>query len=161
MYTFYYVKYTQTAQKPIHNPILTDFCKELTAITQEEVNNGIEFKQALRNHMEWLMEHGVDMENLIFTTCGRWDLKTALPNNLKLFNLERAGKYYKKIINIKDEYKKFYKFKTINLVEMLEKINEGFDGRLHSGLADTRAVGKLFARMVNDGHKNFEVIDLY
>ena len=147
--------------KPIHNPVLTDFCKELTAITQEEVDNGIDFKQALRMHIEWLMDKNVDMENLIFVTCGQWDLKTALPNNLKLFNLQRACKYYKKIINIKDEYKKFYKFKTSNLVEMLTKINEEFDGRLHSGLADTKAVGKLLTRMMNDGHKNFEIINLY
>jgi len=32
---------------------------------------------------------------------------------------------------------------------------------LHSGLADTQAIAKLFIRMLNDGHKDFDVIELF
>lgn len=97
--------------KPIHNPILSEFCKELTAITQEEVDNGDTFQNVLRRHIKWLQDCNVDFDNLVYVTCGAWDLKTIFPKNLILFKLERARKCYKRIINIKDEYKKFYKNK--------------------------------------------------
>lgn len=43
---------------------------------------------------------------------------------------------------------------------MLEDIGEQFEGRLHSGMDDTRAISKLFEIMMRNGHKEFEVNEL-
>jgi inhibitor of KinA sporulation pathway (predicted exonuclease) len=146
--------------KPIFNPILTDFCKELTAITQQQVDEGLDFNTVLNMHIEWLSICNVDFGKLVFITCGAWDLKTALPNNLKLFNLQKYEKYYKKIINIKKDFLILYGQKMTSLVDSLEYLGEKFEGRLHSGYADTKAVARIFEIMIRDNYKNFNIIEL-
>ena len=43
---------------------------------------------------------------------------------------------------------------------MLKNVGEIFEGRLHSGMDNTRAISKLFEVMMNNGHKEFDIIDL-
>lgn len=43
--------------KPEVNPILSKFCTELTAITQDMVDGGVPLPEALRLHTEWLRSH--------------------------------------------------------------------------------------------------------
>ena len=40
--------------KPSTYPVVSTFCNELTGITQEMVNHGIELRDALDLHSEWL-----------------------------------------------------------------------------------------------------------
>jgi 3'-5' exoribonuclease 1 len=40
--------------KPVREPKLTDFCKKLTSITQEDVDGGVSFERALANFIEWI-----------------------------------------------------------------------------------------------------------
>jgi len=129
--TFEYIDTFREFIKPVHNTQLSDFCKELTAITQEQVDNGDSFQNVLRRHIEWLQFNNVDFNNLIYVTCGAWDLKTIFPKNLILFKLERARKCYKRIINIKNEYQKIYKDKPRGLVNMLDFIGETFDFKIN------------------------------
>ena len=42
------------------NPSLTDFCQELTGITQAQVDAAPEFPEALRMLTDWLESHGFD-----------------------------------------------------------------------------------------------------
>lgn len=146
--------------KPVFNPELSDFCKDLTAITQEQVDGGDKFKKVLYENIEWLDFHQVDLNNLIFVTCGMWDLNTIFPKNLKMFNATKVSYIYSKVINIKDEYKKFYEEKPGNLVKMVEKVGVEFEGRLHSGIADTKAIAKIFLKLIENGYKGFEIKEL-
>jgi inhibitor of KinA sporulation pathway (predicted exonuclease) len=50
----------QTYVRPRHNPLLTPFCKELTAISQDDVDSGVSLAEALVMHTRWLEEHGVN-----------------------------------------------------------------------------------------------------
>lgn len=43
---------------------------------------------------------------------------------------------------------------------MLKNVGEIFEGRLHSGMDDIRAISKLFEVMMNNYHKEFDIIDL-
>ncbi|KAG0271983.1 3'-5' exoribonuclease 1, partial [Linnemannia exigua] len=45
--------------RPTHRPILSDFCKELTGISQETVDNAPTFVEVLERFEEWLTSHGV------------------------------------------------------------------------------------------------------
>lgn len=91
--------------KPDVNPVLSEFCTELTGMTQSMVDSGISLKEALALHQKWLDEMGIVPAFLVGSdedkdsrsgisgepsntqasfiyvrTCGDWDLKTCLPN---------------------------------------------------------------------------------
>eukprot|EP00854_Cymbomonas_tetramitiformis_P009054 gene9054-10728_t len=51
----------QVYVKPRINPVLTPFIKELTAITQEQVDMGVDLTTALDQYNAWLASHGLDM----------------------------------------------------------------------------------------------------
>lgn len=44
----------QTFIKPTKNPILTDFCKELTSITQKDIDSAPIFPIAIAEFKNWL-----------------------------------------------------------------------------------------------------------
>ena len=62
---------------PPKKPQLTKFCKELTGITQEQVNNGSKFVDCINRHYKWLVGHlgkyDPDDTEFLFLTCGFWD----------------------------------------------------------------------------------------
>jgi len=45
--------------KPVENPVLTAFCKELTAIEQQQVDRGVALTEALSLLQAWLHSHGL------------------------------------------------------------------------------------------------------
>ena len=46
--------------KPVHNPIITDYCKNLTGITQKDVNCGKKCNNAFRDMREMCRRYSVD-----------------------------------------------------------------------------------------------------
>lgn len=59
--------------KPLFNTELTPFCKKLTGITQEQVDKGVDFTDALNTHHKWLMDktkmHEDDNNTVVVVTC--------------------------------------------------------------------------------------------
>ena len=47
----------QTFVKPTVHPLLTDFCKELTTITQDQVDTAPSFNIAMTSFLNWLHDH--------------------------------------------------------------------------------------------------------
>ncbi|KAF9092828.1 3'-5' exoribonuclease 1 [Mortierella sp. GBA35] len=45
--------------RPTHRPVLSDFCKELTGISQETVDNAPTFAEVLSRFEQWLTSHGI------------------------------------------------------------------------------------------------------
>ena len=64
-----------------HNK-LSKFIKKLTSITDERVNNGVSWSESLKLFEKWCKDNNVTSENTTVVTCGDWDLKTMLPNQL-------------------------------------------------------------------------------
>ncbi|ROT67173.1 putative ERI1 exoribonuclease 3 isoform X7 [Penaeus vannamei] len=74
--------------KPVHHPTLTDFCTRLTTISQAEVDNGKSFHTVMHLFDTWIKkEVGLD-KKFLFITCGDWDLKTMLPSQCKIENIQ-------------------------------------------------------------------------
>ena len=65
--------------RPVHNPVLTTFCKNFTSIQQSDVDGAKIFPEVLADHQSWLENHGLGDENAIIVTCGDWDLGKMLP----------------------------------------------------------------------------------
>lgn len=137
--------------KPKIHPILTDFCKNLTKIEQSTVEAANDFETVLNEAEKFISKYE---HNSIFLTCGDWDLKIALFNQLSLINFQASDKF-KKWINIKKEYKTFYKLKKqpVGMHTMLEDLNLELKGTHHSGIDDCKNIAQIIVRMINDGHK--------
>jgi ERI1 exoribonuclease 3 len=138
--------------KPIHNPKLTQFCTSLTGITQQQVDNGISFSDALSEHRKWLESHlnePVTDKNVLIVTCGDWDLKTALPNQMRLESHSSIPSYLRQWCNIKFAYSQFFNKRVGGMVQMLRDLNLKLVGRHHSGIDDCRNI----AQVVIAAHK--------
>lgn len=142
--------------KPVLEPVLSDFCTELTGITQEKVNNSNIIEDVYNEHHEWLKANTPPNVDIYIITCGAWDLKTMLPKEIKNKKLPYYN-VYKSYINIKDEFEYFYKKKAGGMVGMLKYLNINLEGRHHSGIDDTRNISKILLKLISDGHTNFKV----
>mmetsp|Transcript_23438 Transcript_23438/g.23184 ORF Transcript_23438/g.23184 Transcript_23438/m.23184 type:complete len:278 (+) Transcript_23438:221-1054(+) len=80
--------------KPDVVPDLSDFCTNLTGITQNMVDAGIPLLEALRKFHEFLEETGLSSKNWSFLTCGDWDLKTCLQKEANYKNYQLAPYFY-------------------------------------------------------------------
>eukprot|EP00581_Thalassiosira_minuscula_P009952 CAMPEP_0183708932 /NCGR_PEP_ID=MMETSP0737-20130205/5088_1 /TAXON_ID=385413 /ORGANISM="Thalassiosira miniscula, Strain CCMP1093" /LENGTH=256 /DNA_ID=CAMNT_0025936895 /DNA_START=213 /DNA_END=984 /DNA_ORIENTATION=- len=140
--------------KPDVHPTLTEFCTELTGITQDTVNGGISLREALDLHQRWIDDNIANRDNLnaegdetketttttahrptfTYITCGDWDLKTCLPNQLAYHN-EPTPSIFRRWLNIKREYQNFYETKKPKgMVGMLRGLNMELEGDTIRGL---------------------------
>lgn len=144
--------------KPVLEPVLSDFCTELTGITQEQVDDANIIEKVYNEHFEWLKSNTSSNSNadIHIVTCGAWDLKIMLPKEIKNKKLH-YHQVYKKYINIKDEFEYFYKKKAGGMVSMLNYLDIKLEGRHHSGIDDTRNIAKILLRIISDGHTNFKI----
>lgn len=138
--------------KPTKNPILTKFCTDLTGITQDTVNKADTFKKVYQRHQNWLSENIPKDMAYVIATCGHWDLATQLPRELKNKKVSKSP-FYSFYINVKEEFKFFYKMKCSGMSDMLSKLNIKLEGRHHSGIDDSRNIAKIMIKMIQDGHK--------
>ena len=137
--------------KPIIHPILSEFCVKLTGIKQETVDKADIFPNVFNRHYKWLSSSIPNLDNLLFLTCGAWDLKIQLPRELNNKRLKK-NEAYLNFINIKDEFEYFYKSKAYGMDGMLKYLKMSLDGKHHSGIDDCRNISKILIKMVEDGY---------
>ncbi len=145
--------------KPVLEPILSNFCIELTGITQEQVNKSQPIEIVYKEHYEWLKLNTPNNAEIFIVTCGAWDLKTMLPKEIKNKKLDYP-KVYKRYINIKNEFEYFYKIKAGGMVQMLNYLGLTLDGRHHSGIDDTKNIAKILVKIISQGHIDFQIVDV-
>lgn len=149
--TYYTISEFRYFCKPLKNPILTDFCKNLTGIKQWQVDSGYTFPEVLNLHYEWLNSYA--SEDLMIVTCGSWDLNDIFKKECKRWNIKRHPKIYSKFINIIYEFKRFYLFDyDPGMKKMMEYLNITLFGRHHSGIDDCRNIANIWNRMVLNGY---------
>jgi inhibitor of KinA sporulation pathway (predicted exonuclease) len=143
--------------RPTINPLLSDFCTQLTGITQSQVDAADEFAAVYRRHIKWLGKH-VPFEAgipLVFVTCGKWDLEIQLPREIKNKGL-RLNKYYTvsdtaRQVDIKDAFFTVYGKKAAGLSGLLQSLNMTFEGRPHSGIDDSLNTAKCMIALIRAG----------
>ena len=148
--------------KPEKHPKISQFCTELTGITQETVDGGVSLKQCFAEFEEWLFKNKLLQHTngkmvktcaWTFVSCGDWDLKTCLPQNIELLN-KSIPAYFDDWVNIKKAFVKLYKgFKGGSMTKMLESLKMNLIGRHHSGIDDTRNICRILIRMLQDGYR--------
>lgn len=127
--------------KPEKHQQLTDFCKELTGITQEQVDLGISLNQALHELNSFLDKNNVDG----WCSWGYFD-KNQLKREADDKNIYNANASFFIIphINLSAKYFKQKGLKRkVGVRKALAQNNLEFIGRPHSGIDDVRNIARL------------------
>ncbi|KAI3353419.1 hypothetical protein L3Q82_019947, partial [Scortum barcoo] len=157
-----------TYVQPQEHPVLSNFCTELTGITQMQVEAGIPLQICLSRFSRWLqnlqLEKGVVFPNkqqssstsspsqklCTFLTWSDWDLGVCLQYECKRKQLHKPD-VLNSWIDLRSTYRLFYDRKPKGLNGALQDLGIQFSGREHSGLDDSRNTAQLAARMMRDG----------
>ncbi|KAL7404981.1 hypothetical protein ABVT39_021973 [Epinephelus coioides] len=157
-----------TYVQPQEHPMLSEFCTELTGITQMQVEAGIPLQICLSRFSRWLqnlqLEKGVVFPNrqqrssapslsqklCTFLTWSDWDLGVCLQYECKRKQLHKPD-VLNSWIDLRSTYRLFYDRKPKGLNGALQDLGIQFSGREHSGLDDSRNTAHLAARMMRDG----------
>ncbi|KAK6635946.1 hypothetical protein RUM44_001201 [Polyplax serrata] len=137
--------------KPQINPILTEFCTELTGITQEQVDSAETFDKVIVHFQKWLSKHQLGSKHkFCVVTDGPFDMSRFLYSQCHYLSLP-FPKWGTKWVNIRKAFCKFYKSESLGLSNMLEYLEMNFKGRLHCGLDDAKNIARILLRMIYDG----------
>nr|XP_057922005.1 3'-5' exoribonuclease 1 [Doryrhamphus excisus] len=139
--------------KPELNPTLSDFCVNLTGITQDMVDAAHTFPVVLQHVVAWLQERELGTKyKYALLTDGAWDMSKFLNIQCRISQI-RYPLFAKKWINIRKSYGNFYKVPRTQtkLSTMLDKLGLQYEGRPHSGLDDSRNIARIALRMLQDG----------
>lgn len=133
---------------------LTNFATHLTGITEKNTMCANSFRHVLKQHRQWMIDNNfMDEEenvNVLFVTCGNWDLNTMLPNQCKYSKIQ-PPKYFKEWCNVKTLYQQFYSRKSRGMTNMLTELCIELEGRHHSGIDDSYNIAKICKTMIRDG----------
>lgn len=137
--------------KPQCKTQLTEFCQELTGITQETVDNADAFPEVLSKFEQWLTDHKLGSEYKFgVVTDGHWDMGLCFSRQCRLCSIP-VPKFARKWINLRKLYRNFYKVSKGTLEDMVKNLGMRFEGRPHSGIDDARNIARILQKMVQDG----------
>ena len=146
--------------KPDVHPTLSEFCTELTGITQEIIDEkGLPLTESLKLHRKWIDDCGIvpwhlcrgeEDKTFLYLTCGDWDLNQCLPRQLK-YHGQSPDACFKAWINIKKVFWSMYTMKCKGMLHMLDHFGMKLKGRHHSGIDDCRNIARVCKQMIKDG----------
>ncbi len=149
-----------TFVRPVHHPILTDFCKELTSITQEQVDAAPTFPEVFEHYLTWLRSHGLPVTpeeegpSYAILLCGDWDFRIMLPAQLEACKpaFDYIPHPFRQWINVKRIFERWYgKRKVPGMLGMLRALDLKLTGRHHRGIDDCRNITKLVQALATRG----------
>lgn len=134
--------------KPKFNPFLSGFCKNLTSITQEQVDSGHDFPIAVEMFNAWLNEY--DDEYIM--SWGYYDKNQILREmNNKSVDTESMYELEKKLLtkhlNIKNQFAHMFNVKRCGITKALNILKLNFDGTHHRGIDDSRNIVKIYNKI--------------
>ncbi|XP_048567837.1 ERI1 exoribonuclease 2-like [Triticum urartu] len=145
--------------RPKHHPVLTQFCRDLTGIRQEDVDGGVDLGQALRLHDAWLSAAttGAGAKRcggrLAVVTWGDWDCRTMLEFECRFKGIEKPS-YFDQWINLRVPFQAALGGGgRFTLQEAVRAAGLDWEGRLHCGLDDARNTAWLLVELMLRGVK--------
>jgi len=127
----------QTFIRPVRHEKLTVFCRELTSITQEEVDSSDTFPQALKHFTQWINQY----DNPVFCSWGNYD-KSQLKQDCDFHSAQYP--FSNEHINIKKVFATNMGIKKpMGLGKALKYMKMQFEGTAHRGIDDARNMARL------------------
>ena len=126
----------QTFVKPVRHPVLTDFGKKLTTITQADVENAPGFAQAIDS-----LARFIDGRDVLFCSWGDYDRR----------QFEQDAKFHKvslpfggKHLNVKKQFSTQLGEETrYGMATALRRVGLKLQGTHHRGIDDARNIARL------------------
>ncbi|CRK97216.1 CLUMA_CG010613, isoform A [Clunio marinus] len=150
--------------KPVEDPVLSDYCTNLTGITQETVDEGSSLADVLEDFKVWLKKV-LKEKNLILpktkksnlegncalVTWGNWDFNIQLKYECNRKKIRRPP-FFNQWIDLKEIYSEKGTFKdSFSFADALAQSGITFVGRPHNGLDDARNTAMLAYKMHKEG----------
>ena len=126
--------------KPIKNPVLSDFCKKLTSIKQEDVDSADTFDVVMKEFGGFI---GIGFCLISWGNYDKIRIKADCEDHgiqLNRFNH----------INLKQEFSRITNTKPCGMTKALKRLNIPLEGTHHRGIDDAINTGKIFETIIND-----------
>ena len=142
--------------KPKKNPMLSDYCKNLTHITQEDVDNGLSPREAIDKFYKWATNNFT--ENVTYCSWGGFDKKELYREaRMNHFNYVYLNEINKKHYNLKRIYAKVLGLKRqLGTLNALKREGLAFDGSNHRAIDDVKNIYKIYMSQKSKINRYFE-----
>jgi len=126
--------------KPVLNPILTDFCKKLTTISQKDVDDSAILKEVLDKFIDWIGE-----EDYMLCSWGFYD-KSQFMKDCELHKVQTS--WLKNHISLKHQHGKkiMGAQKGVGMGKALSAAGLNLRGTHHRGIDDARNIAQIFIK---------------
>ena len=134
--------------KPIIHPQLTDFCTELTSITQQDVDAASSFPEVIAQLHTWMES----FPNYIFCSWGNYD-KSQFIKDCKLHQIPYP--FTSEHRNIKQEFSEYLGVsRKFGMAQALQHLDMELQGTHHRGIDDARNIAAIFKYMHTQKNKS-------
>ena len=145
---FNYIKEFDYFVRPKNNYILSEFCKNLTSIKQEDVSSALAFPVVMLFLADWLE----DFSDVTLASWGNFD-KDQLQKDCKAWWIKYP--FTKDHINVKELFSKKLNRKRCGLGKACRILNIQFEGVHHRGIDDAKMIAKIFRMLNTENYKKF------
>lgn len=130
--------------KPQVHPVLSLFCRQLTGISQADINRASDYQRVIEDFLDWI---DID-EDYLLCSWGDFDRKIFIKNcNQHRMDFEWADDYH---LNLKAQYYRIRNFsKPVGLQKALRVEGFEFDGDPHRGIDDAYNTCKIFMHLMD------------
>lgn len=131
--------------KPAINPELTEFCKTLTSIKQEDIDGAKTFNDVIKDFERWILSSSEDVELISW---GYYDKNQIIEESaLKNYSGDIIKLLEDRHMSLKHEFARVRKERTCGMAKALRKLNMTLDGTHHRGIDDAKNIAKIFQKM--------------
>ena len=122
--------------RPVLEPMLSDFCKQLTSIKQSQVDNAESFPAVFARFVDW-----IGQEPFRLCSWGGYDLNQ-LKADCKQHQIA-LPQSFERHINLKKEFSRLMHVKLCGMAGALRIMKIPLEGTHHRGIDDARNIAKL------------------
>ncbi|CAA9282216.1 MAG: hypothetical protein AVDCRST_MAG56-3819 [uncultured Cytophagales bacterium] len=127
--------------KPLMNPVLSDFCKTLISIRQDQVDHAPFFYEAQANFRQWMEEYGAEY---VLCSWGYYD-KLQFEQDCRLHGIDTG--WLNRHISLKHQYAGIKRLRrAIGMKNALASEGMELAGTHHRGIDDARNITALFLK---------------
>ena len=131
--------------RPVMNPYLSSFCKELTSIQQSDVERARRFPEVVEDFQDWAEMWD---EDYVLCAWGEFDQKMLI-NDCRLHKIDYD--WTDSHINLKEQYREIKRLRqTRGLKAVVESEGFEFVGTHHRGIDDARNLALIFTKYLDE-----------
>lgn len=129
--------------RPIVNPLLTDFCKTLTSIRQQDVDAAQKYPAVLERFNSWISTFG-PKEDVLFSSWGMYD-KTQILRDCELHSVPFP--FDDEHLNLKNHAAARMNRAPKGVAKVLARLGMEFEGTPHRGIDDVRNIIRIVRKV--------------